>query len=126
VIFTGVPVGAVCTLSEPEDGGADAVAFSPSPVVTVTADSPRTIDLVVTNTFSRTPVPTPNTSTPPVPADSPTGSSSVRPPSATPSGSSDDLARTGADDAGPMVGAAALLLALGAVAVLSRRRRASR
>jgi hypothetical protein len=127
VTFAGVPVGAVCTLSEPEDGGADAVAFSPSPVVTVTADSPRVTELVVTNTFSRTATPTPTpTPTPLVPTDTPTGSSSVPAPSATPSGSADDLARTGADAAGPLMAAAALLLALGVVALLSRRRRATR
>ncbi|RWZ46506.1 hypothetical protein ELQ90_13715 [Labedella phragmitis] len=129
VTFPGVPVGAVCTLSEPEDGGADSVAFTPSPIATVTADSPREIELVVTNTFSRTPAPSPTptpTPAPTVPTDTPTGSSSVPAPSATPSASSDDLARTGADAVVPTVGAAALLLALGAVALLSHRRRAAR
>ncbi|MFC8923379.1 DUF5979 domain-containing protein [Cellulosimicrobium sp. NPDC057127] len=49
--FTDVPVGALCALTETEDGGADRVALAPAGPIAVTADSPMTIDVVATNTF---------------------------------------------------------------------------
>jgi hypothetical protein len=124
VTFPGIPVGAVCTLSEPEDGGADAVSFSPSSRIPITSGSPAVIELVVTNSFLRTPVETPApTPTPPVPA-TPTDSSSTPPP--TPAGSTDRLARTGADAVGPISLAALVLVMLGAVGLIAVRRRSTR
>ncbi|MGM7421519.1 DUF5979 domain-containing protein [Cellulosimicrobium sp. CpK407] len=49
--FAGVPVGAVCGLTETDDGGADRVTFAPAGPIEVTAASPATIDVVATNTF---------------------------------------------------------------------------
>ncbi|WP_264030127.1 DUF5979 domain-containing protein [Cellulosimicrobium sp. SH8] len=49
--FAGVPVGAVCGLTETDDGGADRVSFAPAGPIEVTAGSPATIDVVATNTF---------------------------------------------------------------------------
>jgi hypothetical protein len=49
--FTDVPVGALCELTESDDGGADRVTFAPAGPIEVTADSPLTIDVVATNTF---------------------------------------------------------------------------
>ena len=76
------------------------MTFSPSSVVTVSAGSPRVIDLVVTNTFH--PVTTPT----PTPVETPTGSSETPAPAPTPGGSSDRLARTGADGVGTAIAAA--------------------
>jgi hypothetical protein len=49
--FTDVPVGAVCVLTETDDGGADRVTFAPAGPIAVTAGSPGTIDVVATNSF---------------------------------------------------------------------------
>jgi hypothetical protein len=51
VVFANVPVGAVCAVSETADGGADGVTFAPAGPITVTAESPPTIEVVATNTF---------------------------------------------------------------------------
>lgn len=115
-----LPVGSTCTVSEPEDGGADSVSFSPSPVVEITADSPTVVELTVTNTFDSEPTPTP---TPTTPTTEPTPSTT--PPADVPSAptSSGGLAVTGAGDPGAVLGAIGTLLALGLGAMLLARRR---
>ena len=55
--FDDIIIGSVCRVTEPGNGGADAVTFTPSDSVVVTADSPTVIEVTVTNTFNRAPVP---------------------------------------------------------------------
>jgi hypothetical protein len=55
--FDDIPVGSVCTVTEPDNGGANAVTFTPSNTVTVTTESPSIIEFTVTNTFNTPPVP---------------------------------------------------------------------
>lgn len=120
VTFGKLPVGATCTVSEPENGGADSVDFSPSSVVEITTDSPTVIQMTVTNTFDAAPTPTP---TPSTPTTEPTTGPET-PTSSTPS--SGHLAVTGSADPGVALGAAAALLALGLGVMLAARRRALR
>ncbi|RUR01091.1 DUF5979 domain-containing protein [Labedella endophytica] len=121
-----VPMGATCTVSEPEDGGADPVSFSPAPVIEITTDSAAVVELTVTNTFEPAPTPTPTPTVPTAPTAEPTPS--VVPPTGDSSAPAPDgdLAVTGAAEPGIALGAAGALIALGlAVTLVARRRTAA-
>ncbi|WP_223693505.1 DUF5979 domain-containing protein [Leifsonia poae] len=120
-VFPGIPVGSNCTVDETNNRGADAVAYAPARSVTVTAGSPATIAVVVTNTFELHATPT----TPATPPAAPSGSST--PGGADGSPSTDALARTGSDVALPgLVALGALaLVAVGAILGWTRRRTAT-
>jgi hypothetical protein len=124
--FEGLPVGATCTVSEPDNGGADSVAFSPSPVVHIEGDSPAVIELTVTNTFDAEPTTppteptTPPTEPTPAPSQGPTGGGSATSPD------DGDLAVTGSAAPGIAIGVAVAFLILGLAVTLAARRRAAR
>lgn len=119
-----LPVGATCTMSEPQSGGADSIDFSPAPVMTIEAESPTVIDVTVTNTFAVDPTPTP-TPTPPVTDPSPEPSATPPAPAAPTRPSTGGLAVTGSADPGIAIGGAGALLALGLAVMLVARRRAT-
>ncbi|CAM3310353.1 Ig-like domain-containing protein [Nocardioides dubius] len=80
----GLPVGATCTLTETEDGGASEVSYQPGQVIEVTAQSPSTIEVTATNVFTPSETPSPSESPSESPSPSPSGSPSDSPSEAAP------------------------------------------
>ncbi|MFS3130119.1 Ig-like domain-containing protein [Nocardioides sp. Bht2] len=128
----GLPVGASCTLTETEDGGASEVRFTPGNVVEVTAQSPSTIEVTATNVFttptetpSETPSESPSVSESPSPSNSPSPSESPTTPASGVLGASTtsgSLPQTGAPTwlmGGALLG---VLILCGGVALLAAGR----
>ncbi|GAA3636879.1 DUF5979 domain-containing protein [Microlunatus ginsengisoli] len=61
--YTGLPTGAHCTVTEPDDGGADGVSIEPGEVV---VGDGTTVDVIAVNAFEPTPPP-PTPPGPPLP-----------------------------------------------------------
>lgn len=131
-LFTRIPVGAVCAVTETDSRGASAVAYAPAGSIPI-AEGTGPVEVTVTNTYTATPAtpgggtatPTPTPTTRPTSTTPATPAAGDRPATSAPAAA---LAHTGSDGRPALLltGAAALALIVGAALLTATTRRSRR